>query len=92
MASKPREVGDVVQETLDRCRRIETRLTRYMAAQGFDTQSQQATWNDGTVEVPSVAIALIDVLAVVPENWIAEVHVIHKDVRLMTFRNHHDLS
>lgn len=57
------------RELLDRTRRIETRLTKFMEAQGFDTQVQRPQWEDGIIHAPTSAIALKDCLAVIPPDW-----------------------
>lgn len=58
------------REILDRTRRIETRLTRYMEARGFDTQVQRPRWEDnGTIHAPTSSISLKDCLAVIPRDW-----------------------
>lgn len=45
---------------------METRLTRFLEEQGFDTQVQRAIFDGSSIEVPTLGIALKDVLAVVP--------------------------
>ena len=57
------------KEMLDRLRRIETRLTRYMEAQGFDTEVRRPEWLDGFMELPTDATSLRDCLAAIPEAW-----------------------
>lgn len=59
----------MVVETLDRTRRIETRLTKYLEQTGFDTGIQRPTWGDGKISVPTPACSLRDCLAVVPSDW-----------------------
>lgn len=54
---------------MDRVRRIEKRLTRYMEHQGFDTQTAKAQWVEGAVRVPSPAISLQEVLAAIPQSY-----------------------
>ncbi len=58
-----------MRSIVERCTRIETRLTRYMEAQGFDTQCKRPEWTGGTVEIPSMACAVADILRVVPDDW-----------------------
>jgi hypothetical protein len=65
-----------LQEIMDRTRRIETRLTRFMEAQGFDTQVQRPQWLPpqeagaaGAILLPTPATSLRDCLDVVPGDW-----------------------
>ena len=61
---------DYCKEAAERTRRIETRLTKWLVAQGFETGSSMPIWyDDGVVEVPSRATSLADCLAVIPEDW-----------------------
>ena len=46
-----------MKEVVDRCRRMETRLTRFLESQGFDTQ------------VKRPAVSLKEVLTTVPSYW-----------------------
>ena len=52
------------REMLDRVRRIETRLTRYMNEQGFDIVGQQPMFHrdSGTLTVPSRRVTIEDCL------------------------------
>lgn len=63
---------DPNSEVLDRVRRIETRLTRYLEAQGFETGARKPTFHKGTLIVPTKAISLNDMLGAVPEGWSSE--------------------
>jgi hypothetical protein len=64
------ELMTLVREGVDRSRRIETRLTKYLASIGFETGSRKPVWvSDGVVEAPSPACSIVDCLAVVPEDW-----------------------
>lgn len=60
---------DPTQETLERVRRIEMRLTLLMEAQNIETGVYRPTWQDGTISVPSRMSSLKDVLRVVPDDW-----------------------
>lgn len=71
-----------IQEIIDRCRRIETRLTRYMEWSGFDTQSKMPLWDNGKVIVPSVDVSLRHVLAAIPDTWNNHVVIWHGDRRV----------
>jgi hypothetical protein len=65
-----------MKEVVDRCRRMETRLTRFLESQGFDTQVKRATWRgDGTIIVPSPSVALKEVLATIPSTWSRDVAI-----------------
>ena len=52
------------KETLDRLRRIETRLSRYLADNGFDLQGEKPTYDEQLklLHVPSRKVALDDCL------------------------------
>jgi len=70
-----------LEELRDRTRRVETRLTKYLESQGFDTQTQRPEWrSDGYVNVPSPNISLKDVLSVIPHTYLDEVRIVHKGV------------
>lgn len=66
------------KEVLDRLRRIETRVTKYLQEQGFDTQSQKCRWDPtGIVHIPSTKVALQEIVEVIPadaRNEDIEVH------------------
>jgi hypothetical protein len=57
------------RELLDRTRRIETRLTKFMEANGFDTQVQRPQWANGIIHAPTSSVAIKDCLAVIPTDW-----------------------
>ncbi len=71
---------DLLQEAVDRMRRVETRLTKFLVSIGFDTGVRQPIWNDGVIEVPSPACSLVDILSVVPDDVDADtlVDVTHR--------------
>lgn len=58
-----------VREVLDRLRRVETRVTTFMIAQGFDVAVTPPIWNEGTITLPSMGCSLRDILKAVPEGW-----------------------
>lgn len=61
---------DAMREVLDRCRRMETRLTRFLELQGFDIGVRRPEWVEpGTIQVPSPSVALQACLAIVPLTW-----------------------
>lgn len=59
----------LLQEVVDRTRRTETRLTKYLEAIGFVTGARKPVWQGGAIEVPSPATSLTDILSVVPDTW-----------------------
>lgn len=59
----------LLQEAVDRTRRIETRQAKYLTSIGFDAGVRRPLWADGAVEVPSPASSIVDVLSVVPDAW-----------------------
>ena len=67
--------NDPQTEMLDRMRRIETRLTKYMKAQGFDTHPARPVFDRGDVTIPSRDCTLREIMSVVPEDWDGEVFV-----------------
>ena len=75
---KPREENitpeHMITETRDRTRRIETRLTKFMEAQGFDTGTQRSRWlgvvgDTGTIDVPTVGASLREIMNTLPPDW-----------------------
>jgi hypothetical protein len=70
-----------VSECVDRCRRVETRVTKFLEEQGFDTGVQRPVWGStGYVDLPSPAVSMKDILATVPADWDRDepVRVLHK--------------
>ena len=67
-----------LEEILDRSRRIESRLTSFIAKSGFSTGGKRPEWNrdDETIIVPSREIALIEVINAVPFHVTKAVPVI----------------
>jgi len=77
--STPNEYS--MKEVVDRCRRMETRLTKFLESQGFDTQVKRATWKDDrTITVPSPSVSLKEVMTTIPSTWPPEdgIRVEHK--------------
>ena len=66
-------IHDMTREILDRLVRTETRLTKYMEAQGFDTKVQRPRWDKHAstfaVFIPSEAVSLKEILAVIPDKY-----------------------
>ena len=68
-----------LDEIVERTRRTETRLTKYMESKGFDSRVQRAVWTRfGTVAVPSPAIAFTDILKAIPPGLEAAVSITWK--------------
>jgi len=63
------ELLALIQEAVDRSRRIETRLTKYLVGIGVETGVRRPVWHEGTVEAPSPATSLMDCLSVIPATW-----------------------
>lgn len=63
------ELQELIVEIGDRCRRTETRLTRYLTAIGFDTGGRRPVWVAGAIEIPSRSTSLLDCLSVIPDAW-----------------------
>lgn len=59
-----------IEELLDRVRRIETRLTRYMTENGFDTHAQRPRYypTRQALVVPSRNVSLADCLRALPDG------------------------
>jgi hypothetical protein len=56
---------------LDRCRRIETRLTRFLLDNGTtEINTEKPVWvaYDQTIDIPTDSVNLRDVLAVIPDG------------------------
>lgn len=79
-----REIQHQNQELVDRARRTETRLTRFIEAQGFETGVRKPYWSDGAVVVPSFYTTLQDIIACVPDGHTEEYGIVHKGRVVMT--------
>ena len=64
--------ADMIKETLDRTRRIETRLTKFVLAMGMDAGSEKPRWWNGKVIVPSRQCSICDICAAIPINWASD--------------------
>jgi len=73
------------KEVLDRMRRVETRITKFLESQGFDTRVRRQTFEDGTINIPSLACSIKEALSVVPAEWdkADELTIVHKDELVM---------
>ena len=79
------EIADKISDVHLRMRRIETRLTKYIEAQGFDTGCQRSRMVvDGVVEVPSPACSLKEIIGLVPASWTGPVSIVHQGKTLCT--------
>lgn len=58
-----------IQEILDRTRRTETRLTKYLIAQGFETPTEMPEFREGIVSIPSPHTSLKQIIDTIPETW-----------------------
>lgn len=58
-----RKYATATDEIVDRLRRLETRVTRYLEAQGFDTQTARPVLDAGhQLKVPNINVSLKDML------------------------------
>lgn len=74
-------------EVLDRTRRIETRLTKFMEASGFDTKVRRPEWRGDGIHVPSPSTSIKDCLSVIPRDHDGSlIAVYHKDELLLIIR------
>jgi hypothetical protein len=88
MSQAPEKTFDeTAKEILDRCRRIETRLTKFLEQQGFDTETRRPVFHSATstLDVPSPEVSLKDCLAAVPQHWTALITVEHKGGEILRF-------
>lgn len=71
--------GDpVINEILDRSRRIESRLTAFINKAGFTTSNKKPEWDgrDLSVTIPSREVSLDEVLAAIPDGVTDDVAVV----------------
>ena len=66
-------------EVIQRCRRMETRLTRLLETEGIATGIQRPWWMDGRVVIPSPMTTIDAILKTVPEKWPTAVDVSFKE-------------
>jgi hypothetical protein len=70
--------GDKLHEVWQRMRRTETRLTKFLETQGFDTQVSRARWDGldgGALIIPSRDITLRECLDAIPHEQEEDVPV-----------------
>jgi len=63
------ELSKVLTENRDRLRRIETRLTKFLETQGFETGRQKPIWRRGEIELPDPHTSIQDILNAIPDQW-----------------------
>lgn len=63
------EILPMLNELVDRSRRTETRLTKYLESIGFDTRVQRPYWNGHSVIVPTLSTPIGEIVAVVPADY-----------------------
>ena len=89
------QTKDILREIRDRTKRIETRLTQTMVAQGIPTRAQQPEFFPGSavrnpyVLIPSPHTSIKEVVDSIPENCNEEVGIYLKGeavARLRVFR------
>jgi len=68
-------------EILQRCRRIETRLTRLLEVEGISTGIQRPWWvgDQSVVMLPSPMTTIDAVIKTIPEGWTKPVQVVLKE-------------
>lgn len=66
-------------ETVQRARRIETRLTRLLETEGIQTGIQRPWWMDDRVMIPSPTTTIDAIMKCIPENWSSTVQVVLKE-------------
>lgn len=59
----------LLNELIDRSRRTETRLTKYLESIGFDTRVQRPYWNGHSVIIPTLNVPLGDIIAQLPQDF-----------------------
>jgi len=60
---------EAIEEIRGRTRRIETRLTKFMEKNGFDTEAKRPVWDRGrqALVIPSLDATLRECLAALPD-------------------------
>jgi len=77
MTKPDKGLEENIKEITDRCRRLETRITKFMEYQGFDVQSKKPRFQQRPGEPPEIVIhslhtSIQDCLATIPEGWTNE--------------------
>jgi hypothetical protein len=80
MPNEPTDIQtEMIIEIRDRTKRLETRVTKWLGTQGFDTRVRRAAWAaPGEVDVPSPACSLKEILECIPPTWAGPVIVSHE--------------
>lgn len=65
------------RQILERVTRIETRLTKYLVAQGHETEAQKPMFNrnSGFMVLPSAHTSLSEILTAIPEDYHGSVDI-----------------
>lgn len=90
---RQREPKSVADETLDRVRRIETRFTAFLVAQGFTTEAQKPQFDpldigapNGMVTLPSPHTSIAEIISAIPVEFPRPVEIFLGDQHLATIR------
>lgn len=79
--SMSRSYEEKMDEALDRLRRLETRFTKFMEKEGYDTGVARASWlRRGAVTIPTPATSIKEILSVIPAGHRLQVEVTLKGV------------
>ena len=83
--SMSRSYEEKMDEALDRLRRLETRFTKFMEKEGYDTGVARASWlRRGAVTIPTPATSIREILSVIPAKYTQPVEVTLKGVVIAT--------
>ena len=66
--STDKTTNQLIVETAQRTRRIETRLTKFLEEQGLDLETRKPYWNGRAIILPNPACALAEIMAAIPEK------------------------
>ena len=58
--------NQLIVETANRTRRIETRLTKFLEEQGVDLETRKPYWNGKAIILPNPSCALSEIIAAIP--------------------------
>lgn len=80
------DTRNLLKEMGKRMMRMETRITKFLELQGFDTQVSRARWDgeNSILNIPSKDISLRECIDTIPKGCAADVYV-HSDGREDTF-------
>lgn len=72
------DIKEMITEVRDRSRRVETRLAKFLEAQGFEINNRHPAWRSpGIIEVPDRNMSISEILKVIPSDWGGKVAVVH---------------